>query len=136
MGKGLILVASRLDQVEKYLEPLDALARQQLDQSWPGPTTWLIPHANRAPRWISGDHHTIAVRVSEHATIRQLCELMDSPIVSTSANPTGHRPASNPLQVRKYFGNSIDYMVPGQLGGQANPSEIRELHTNRIHRSG
>ena len=52
----------------------------------PGHVTWLIPHHNQIPDYVSGFRDTIAVRVSAHPGVQALCSAFGGPIVSTSAN--------------------------------------------------
>jgi len=96
--KGLILIASRFDQLGPYVQPLTAAIRQRLDESWPGPNTWLLPADPATPRWIRGDHRTIAVRVTAHPLAAALCEAFGGAIVSTSANPAGRPRRARPGQ--------------------------------------
>jgi L-threonylcarbamoyladenylate synthase len=134
VNKGLILVASAVDQVEWLLSGLDDAQRERIGASWPGPVTWLVPHRNLVPRWITGDHDTVAVRVSAHPGVCALCKAWGGVLVSTSANPTGRAPALNQLQIRRYFGQSLDFVVPGPVGGQSRPSSIIDLLSDRTIR--
>jgi len=98
------------------------------------PITWLLEHDNYAPDWITGGRETLAIRISSHQVIKDLCHRSGLPLISTSANPMGKKPAKNALRVRTYFGNLIDVIVPGALGGQNGASEIRDFQTGRILR--
>jgi L-threonylcarbamoyladenylate synthase len=55
--------------------------------------------------------------------------------VSTSANPTGARPAREVFQVRRYFGDSLDYLLPGRVGAAGRPTSIRDLASGHIIRA-
>ena len=101
-----------------------------LHQSWPGPHTWLVPDHGSMP-WVAGNNPTIALRVSDHPLITALCNRLDSPLVSTSANPQGRKPAANAAQVRNYFANKVDYLLPGATQGLAQPTTIHDLVTGR-----
>jgi L-threonylcarbamoyladenylate synthase len=103
--------------------------------SWPGPVTWVVPAKPGLPRFVTGTHQGIAVRVSAHPVVRQLCAMVGV-LVSTSANPGGHIPARNPLKVRNYFADRVDYIVPGQLGSSLKPTEIRNALNGKILRKG
>lgn len=131
--KGLILIAASLEQVEPWLTALDQQQRQQLMKSWPGPHTWLIPPVDSMPQWITGQHDKVAVRVTNHPLLNQLCQLT-GPLISTSANPAGKPPAMNSLQIRQYFSNQLDYILPGELGRQENPSSITDLISGQSFR--
>ena len=134
--KGLILVAADMNQLGWLLEDLEPAAWAKLELSWPGPTTWLVPHHGAVPRWVSGEFDTVAVRVSAHPSVVSLCRAFGGPLVSTSANPAGASPAREQFQLRRYFGNALDAVVPGVLGGNAKPSTIRDLASDTIIRPG
>jgi L-threonylcarbamoyladenylate synthase len=132
--KGLILVAGEIEQFRWLLRDLSAQQMARLSGTWPGPVTWLVPHHGRVPTWISGDHPTVALRVSAHMRVRELCLAVGGPLVSTSANIGGAAPARFAFQVRRYFGTGIDYLLPGPLGGADSPSMIRDLDSDTILR--
>lgn len=127
IDQGLILVAADISQFSDYLAGLDPVQRRHLDDSWPGFHTWLVPHRGRVPQWISGNHSTVALRVSAHPLVQSLCRAFAGPIVSTSANITGKPAATSRLKIRQYFADDLDYIVPGKLGGEKAASRITEL---------
>lgn len=128
--KGLILIASDVAQVAALVDALTPEQRDTVLATWPGPTTWLLPDpAQLVPGWIKGKFATVAVRVSAHPGVVQLCRGFGGPIVSTSANPADAPPATSRVRVMTWFGGKLDYVVPGRLGGQRGPSTIRDLHS-------
>ncbi len=133
--KGLILLAADLQQVEPWLQGLPPEQRRQLEESWPGPFTWLLPNRGLASHWVTGDFDTVALRVTAHPVAAGLCRAFGGPIVSTSANPQGLPPARTAWKVRQYFGRQLDALAPGWVGKRQRPSEIRDLATGRILRS-
>ncbi|MEQ9464844.1 MAG: Sua5/YciO/YrdC/YwlC family protein [Haliea sp.] len=133
--KGLILVAADMDQFGPLLEGLTETQRSKLALSWPGPSTWLIPHHDRVPPWIHGGNSRVAVRVSAHTGLVALCRAWGGALVSTSANPAGSRPARAQFQVQRYFREQLDAVLPGALGGADRPTVIRDLLTDRVLRS-
>lgn len=133
--KGLILIAGCESQLEFLLSGLSKAQRATMQLSWPGPTTWLVPHRDRVPSWIHGEHDTVAVRVSDHPVVRALCDCWGGALVSTSANRSGGQAAREQFQVRRYFGDELDYILPGRLGGSDRPSVIRDLQSDRIIRA-
>lgn len=132
--KGLILVAASMDQLEPYISHLDQAQRRVLEQSWPGPITWVIPNADRASPLVRGDHSGVAVRVSAHPLVLGLCQAFGGPIVSTSANRSGDPPARDAATVRRYFPDQLAAITPGEVGDAARPSEIRDLLTGIVLR--
>ncbi len=121
VDKGLILLASRFEQLVPFVLPVDADLQQQLDASWPGPTTWLLPARPQTPTWLRGRHTTLAVRVTAHPLAAALCDAFGGAIVSTSANVSGRPPARNALQARLRC-PGMDRILAGPTGGQNAPA--------------
>jgi len=135
-SKGLILVAGDVAQVRPLLGRVPVAQRIELLGSWPGPVTWIVPVGDEMPRWITGKHDSVAIRVSDHLQLASLCRLFGGPIVSTSANLQGRPAARSALAVRRYFRGAIDYLLPGELGGRRGATAIREALSGRIVRPG
>jgi L-threonylcarbamoyladenylate synthase len=135
-AKGLILVAATIEQFAPFLVGLDDGELAAISATWPGPVTWLVPHHCSVPEWITGSKPEVALRVSAHPLVAELCRELGGPLVSTSANPSGRPAALSALQVRHYFSNQLDYILPGALGGQHGPTQIRDLRSGRILRQG
>lgn len=132
--KGLILIAASLEQLRPWLAPLTPQLEQTVTASWPGPSTWLLPAAPGTPPWLRGSHDTLAVRVTDHPLCRRLCQGLDGPVVSTSANPAGQPPARSEQEVLDYFSGVIDAVISGETGGLAQPTPIRDARNGAIVR--
>ncbi|HEY8521489.1 MAG TPA: Sua5/YciO/YrdC/YwlC family protein [Gammaproteobacteria bacterium] len=133
--KGLVLIAANVAQLAPYAALPEGPRAAEVLATWPGPVTWVLPAAPRAPRWITGGRRTVAVRVTAHPVARRLCERAGSALVSTSANRTGRRPLRSALEVRRLLGCEVDYVLPGPLGGLERPTTIRDAATGRILRA-
>jgi L-threonylcarbamoyladenylate synthase len=127
--KGLILVANDFDQLMPWITLPSNSAIRRAATTWPGPVTWLFPCADDCPLWLSGDHDTIAVRISDHPVVRALCHYFGGAIVSTSANRAGRDPALSATRVRLQLRSEIDGLVPGPLGGLEGPTPIRDVRS-------
>ena len=132
--KGLIIIASAMDQLTDLVDFSRVPALEEITGSWPGPVTWLAPARRLTPPWLTGQHETLAVRVSAHPVAQRLCDEAGL-LVSTSANPSSCRPARTQRRARAYFGAAVDYYVPGNVGPESRPSKIRDAVTGRTIRS-
>ena len=94
VAKGVILIACDIAPLEGYVN-LSPTLNARISGSWPGPATWLVPAGPRARPWLTGGRDTLAVRVTAHPQASELCRAFGGPLVSTSANPGGRRPARN-----------------------------------------
>ncbi|MEJ2529580.1 MAG: Sua5/YciO/YrdC/YwlC family protein [Gammaproteobacteria bacterium] len=134
LDKGLILIAADYNQLLPFIRPLSSAQMQPLFDSWPGPTTWLLPAADGLPFWLRGRHETVAVRVTKHPVAATLSLACNSPLVSTSANISTRNPAANPTQVRDRLVGMADCIIHGQTGGSKTPSVIRDAESGVIIR--
>ena len=135
--KGVILIASDLEQVERYLEQLTSEQRDMVIASWSDDveqaSTWLVPLTRDIPTWISGEHQQVAIRVTKHKQTQALCRAFGRPIVSTSANPSGQPAALDASMVRSYFGDQV-FVLDGATSGAKQPSVIRDVGTGKVLR--
>jgi len=131
--KGLILVAAYVTQLTGWAE-LDALPdsrRQAVLATWPGPQTWVLPAGERAPRWITGAHSGIAVRVSAHPPVQELCRAFAAPLVSTSANYAGEPPVRCREQLDQRLISQLDGILDGETGGLEHATAIYDARSGQ-----
>ncbi|MGK2946825.1 MAG: Sua5/YciO/YrdC/YwlC family protein, partial [Candidatus Malihini olakiniferum] len=104
--KGLILIAANYQQLIPYIDDsqLSAAQKKVMFASWPGPVTWIIPARPSTPHWLTGRFSSLAVRVSAHPLVCELCEGFGKPIVSTSANLAELAPCYTVQEVLTQFG--------------------------------
>ena len=137
VDKGLILIASHYQQLIPYIDQ-SAVTKEQIQMafnSWPGPNTWIFPKNVNTPDFLSGKYQSIAVRVTDHPLVCKLCDLFAKPLVSTSANLSGHPACKTALEVANQFGNNFPILA-GQTGNRSQPSIIRDVQTGTIIRQG
>ncbi|MEQ8858233.1 MAG: Sua5/YciO/YrdC/YwlC family protein [Pseudomonadales bacterium] len=146
VGKGLIVIGA---DAAAFAEELDAIAPFQRDQvvsTWPGAVTWVLPN-RRFPPWVNGGGDSVAVRVPGSAQARALCAAFAGPLVSTSANASGHPPPRNRFQARATLSRLRRrgrlptrraglYVLGGETSGRRHPSEIRTLSGQRLRGAG
>ena len=135
-ARGMILIGGSIDHVEPYLSEvaiLEELPRAR--PTWPGPVTWVFSARKglEIPGVIRND--SIAIRISDHPIVRQLCDAFGTLLVSTSANRTGALPARSPEDLDAVWGDEVPPIVAGPLGGRERPSQIRDARTNKVLRA-
>ncbi|MDC5808454.1 L-threonylcarbamoyladenylate synthase [Vibrio europaeus] len=136
--KGLILIAASYQQLVPYIDE-SQLTQEQLvrvKQSWPGPITWIMPSSQRVSQWVSGQHQSIAVRVTDHPLVQKMCNAFGKPLTSTSANLSGQPPCMTSEEVYLQFGYDQIVVLEGQTGGREKPSEIRDAKSLQVLRQG
>lgn len=125
MAQGVILIASELGHLEPLLQPLKPVTRKRITGNTPTPVTWILPCRPETPVWLRGEHDSLAIRITTHPLATALCASWGRPLVSTSANLHGQHPATSALQVRKAFGQQLDYILHGPQGNNT-PSQLRD----------
>jgi len=134
--KGLILIAGKWPQLYPFVD-LDKIPKKMLPEifdSWPGPNTWLLPKSKLVSEYLSGDSELVAVRITKHKPVIDLCEMIGSAIVSTSANIAGQPPARSFSEVTSQFQEQV-VGLDLEVGGLNNPSQIRNGMTGEIIRA-
>ena len=156
VDKGMIVVTDSAARIAPLLDSLRPEQRQIVLDSWSiskhtaaqQAHTWLLPLSAplrvAIPRWITGAHNSVAVRVIAHPLIQQLCAQVVSPdnpygfIVSTSCNVAAQPPALSLEQAQAYFMQSffaeqVTYLQGETLGYEL-PSQIHDATTGLILR--
>lgn len=156
LEKGMIVITDSVSRLKMLLNSLNEDQRQQVLVSWRNDTdsdvnskqahTWLLPLSENLPvsipAWITGAHHSVAVRVIDHPLVQQLCRQVVSVhnpygfVVSTSCNPSGQPPALTLSQAQAYFSDSneqVGYLKGETLGYQL-PSQISNARTGQVIR--
>ena len=134
MEKGLILIADNLEQLLPYIASLDSNVLKKIQAPTSVPTTWIVPTPSSTSPLLRGKFQSIAIRITDHPVVKQLCQKIGSPIISTSANITGKHMTYNAFQVRLHFQNQLDYILNASLGQSNKPSVIKDVLTDRVIR--
>jgi len=132
VAKGLILIASDTTQLDGWVALPDDLSLPRINPA--KPVTWIVPAGAKADPVVRGDHSGIGVRLTSNPTAKAICEAVESPIVSTSANLSGEPVATDHVTLHHTFAGLVDYIVPGDCGPSSGPSEIRILTTGEVLR--
>ena len=82
-----------------------------------------MPASPAAPRWITGAHDGIAVRVTAHPGVIALCAAFGGAIVSTSANRAGMPAAASAFAaLDPAVVAGVDGVLEGETGGLERPA--------------
>lgn len=128
-GQGLICLVHDWTVIADWIEPLNSLHREMLARYSEDTVTWLVAATKHAPRWLTGQHSSLAIRVPKWPATQLLCASFNGPIVSTSANPHGLPAAHDAVTVRQYFDEGIELIWDQACGDHGRPSDIRVLNT-------
>lgn len=132
-SKGLILIANKLDFFKGYIKELTDSEQEKILQA-ESPTSWIVAAKENTPSWLTGNNKTLAIRITQHPVISELCNRLQHPLVSSSANQSTKKPALNTLQLHSYFHDKVHAMLIANNELNGTPSSIRVLDNNLILR--
>jgi L-threonylcarbamoyladenylate synthase len=82
---------------------------------WPGPLTVIVPASARIPLKVTGNTGRLALRHSRSSVANQLIELMNQPLISTSANISGHPTCRSGIDVFGMMDGRVDLVLDGGM---------------------
>ncbi len=108
-AKGLILLASDVHYFKDYVKDTSLLVNVTIDIQ---PTTYLLKAHRSTSQLLTGAFDTIALRLTNNQLITNLCTVTHSALVSSSANITNKCNAKSVLDLKVFFGDKLDYIIP------------------------
>jgi L-threonylcarbamoyladenylate synthase len=132
-AKGLLLIADHYRRLQPFIRALSPADRARMQQSWPGPVTWVVPASGACSPLLTGGRDTLAVRVTAHPGAARLCRRLGMALVSTSANKSGKKPAKTAAECRRIFGAQVR-VIDGRIGTRKRPSTLTDLTTGTVLR--
>jgi L-threonylcarbamoyladenylate synthase len=80
---------------------------------WPGPLTIIVPAAAKIPLKVTGNTGRLALRHSRSEVAARLIAILDQPLISTSANISGHPTCHSGIDVFGTMDGRVDLVLDG-----------------------
>ena len=81
---------------------------------WPGPLTIIVPASAKVPLKVTGNTGRMALRQSRSIIVNRLIEMLDDePLISTSANISGHPTCRSGIEVFGMMDGRVDLVLDG-----------------------
>lgn len=115
------LIAANIDQLVKL-----GFTRRYLkavEEFWPGAVSIEQPCSNPALVYLNQGTGRQAVRVVADDDVKKLLEKI-GPLLTSSANQPGKKPATNITEAKAYFHEDVDFYVDGGDFSKAEPSTL------------
>lgn len=118
-------------QVYGLAREVSEVAERLMARFWPGPLSLIFTAAAIVPARVRGAGGTVALRCPRDHLCERLLDRIGGPVVASSANLTGQRPAETAEEVVRIFGNQLDLVIDGgpRHGGQ--PSTLVDVSRER-----
>jgi L-threonylcarbamoyladenylate synthase len=111
--KPVLLLVADGKQLARVAVSVPAGAEKLMRHFWPGPLTLVLPARPGLSSYVTGNTGTVGVRISPHPVAGRLLAECAIPLTATSANMANGVPAVTAGEVRKIFGDRIDFVVDG-----------------------
>src|SRR4051794_4132260 len=80
---------------------------------WPGPLTIIVPAAAKIPLKVTGNTGRLALRHARSLVADKLIALLNQPLISTSANISGHPTCHSGIDVFGMMDGRVDLVLDG-----------------------
>jgi len=84
---------------------------------WPGPLTIIVPASAKVPLKVTGNTGRLALRQARCTIANELINLLNQPLISTSANISGHPTCRSGIDVFGMMDGRVDLVVDGGICG-------------------
>jgi L-threonylcarbamoyladenylate synthase len=80
---------------------------------WPGPLTIIVPASAKVPLKVTGNTGRLALRQSRSKVAEGLIGILNQPLISTSANISGHPTCRSGIDVFGTMDGRLDLVIDG-----------------------
>jgi len=80
---------------------------------WPGPLTIIVPASAKIPLKVTGNTGRMALRQSTSKILNSLIDALNEPLISTSANISGHPTCRSGIEVFGMMDGRVDLVLDG-----------------------
>jgi len=128
--KPMVIIISRIKDLALFDIKINRKFKKKLKEFWPGKVSIILPCHSEEFAYLHRGMGSLAFRLPDLKWLRKLLK-KTGPLVATSANPEGEKPAETIKQAEKYFGNRVDFYVDiGKLQGE--PSTVLEIKDSSV----
>ncbi len=95
---------------------------------WPGPLTLIVPASAKVPLKVTGNTGRLAMRQSKSRLANRLLEILEQPLICTSANISGQPTCRSGIEVFGVMDGRVDLVLDGGLcvGAGATTVDVTE----------
>ncbi len=110
----LIVHISNTDMLQGLVSEIPEKAENLMQRFWPGPLTIIMKKCKNVPYETTGGLETVAVRLPESKTARELIEIAGIPIAAPSANLSGSPSPTTAKHCIEDMTGRVDAIIKGE----------------------
>ncbi len=131
-NKSFIVLVNGINMLKDIVLDISDIQYQFIEKYWPGKVTIIFKKNDKIPFELTGGRDTIAVRYPNHKDLCDILDIMNEPLISTSANISNNDTITNIHMIDQELLEHISYVEDGGEI-QAQSSTIVEFIDNKIH---
>ncbi len=128
----LSFICRDLSHLSDYTKSIDTPLYRMLKAYLPGPYTFILPASKQVPKILKSKKETIGLRIPDNIICKQILEVLDNPILSTSLPGDMIEEYTDPEIIFEKLGDKVDYVIDGGTGGMI-PSTIIDCTSDEWH---
>ena len=129
--KPFIILISSIKDLSLFGIKLDRDTGKILHSLWPGKISVVLPTPSKKFQYLHRGTKNLAFRLPRDTNLARIIK-KTGPLISTSANSEGAKPAETAAEAKKYFGDSIDFYIDGGKI-KSLPSTLVEIKDGKVN---
>ena len=113
ISKPLILLMNSIDMIYEYTSDINELEKELICKYHPGLLTIILKKNNKVSNLITGGLDTVGIRIPNNNDLLSIIEILNRPVISTSANISGSEVITNIWMIENELKENIDYIEDG-----------------------
>lgn len=116
--KPVIILISKIKDVEIFGTKIQPEEMKILKKYWPGKVSVILPCKDKKFAYLHRGTNSLAFRLPKKESLISLLK-KTGPLIAPSSNPEGLSPAKNIKEAKEYFGDGVDFYLPGRTSKKA-----------------
>jgi len=112
--KPFSFICSTLSEVSRYAKVSNA-GFKILKRYLPGPYTFVLEATREVPELLLTRQKTVGIRIPDNRICLEIVQMLENPVITTSANLSGEEPVGDPNLIDVAFGAKLDLIVDGGI---------------------
>ena len=130
-NKPLILLASNLEMLKKYVKKISPLEEKIIKKYMPGRLTMLFLKNEKVSDLVSAGSSFVGIRIPDDPNLIKIINKVGNPIISTSANISGENTVTNVKNIDKKLLKYVSYVEDAGII-ESFPSTVIKVEDDEI----
>ncbi len=127
-NKPLIILLNNIAELKKF--GVKNIPEKELNKIWPDKISVIFEVKNKKFEYLHRGTNTLCFRLPKTGFVADILK-KTGPLVAPSANPQGKIQAKNITEAKKYFGNKLDFFVPGKTSNSTSSTILRYISKDK-----